>query len=61
MCLSNPNISLLPSGAREKSLTFPGNTLPGVLGAGAFQTLGESGFGLPGKEEYLSSAVEMWV
>lgn len=27
------------TGAREKSLAFPGNTLPGVYGAGAFQTL----------------------
>ncbi|MFX1460815.1 MAG: (2Fe-2S)-binding protein, partial [Promethearchaeota archaeon] len=26
-------------GAREKMLVFPGNTLPGVYGAGAFQTL----------------------
>jgi len=30
---------LVSSGAREKSLVFPGNTLPGVYGAGAFQTL----------------------
>ena len=29
----------MTSGAREKSLAFPGNTLPGVYGAGAFQTL----------------------
>ena len=27
------------TGAREKSLVFPGNDLPGVYGAGAFQTL----------------------
>lgn len=27
------------SGARERSLVFPGNDLPGVYGAGAFQTL----------------------
>jgi sarcosine oxidase subunit alpha len=27
------------TGAREKSLAFKGNTLPGVYGAGAFQTL----------------------
>jgi sarcosine oxidase, subunit alpha len=27
------------AGAREKSLVFPGNDLPGVYGAGAFQTL----------------------
>ncbi len=30
---------LVTAGAREKFLTFPGNTLPGVFGAGAFQTL----------------------
>ncbi|MEA3360369.1 MAG: FAD-dependent oxidoreductase [Thermodesulfobacteriota bacterium] len=34
-----PEIVLNATGAREKSLTFPGNTLPGVYGAGAFQTL----------------------
>lgn len=32
-------VLLVASGAREKSLTFPGNTLPGIYGAGAFQTL----------------------
>ena len=32
------SILLVASGARE-SLVFPGNTLPGVYGAGAFQTL----------------------
>ncbi|MBU1099336.1 MAG: FAD-dependent oxidoreductase [Bacteroidetes bacterium] len=30
---------VVSSGAREKSLVFPGNNLPGVYGAGAFQTL----------------------
>lgn len=35
----NPKIVLNAAGAREKSLIFPGNTLPGVYGAGAFQTL----------------------
>jgi len=34
-----PEIILVATGAREKSLLFPGNTLPGVYGAGAFQTL----------------------
>ncbi len=34
-----PKIVLNAAGAREKSLAFPGNTLPGVYGAGAFQTL----------------------
>ncbi|MDX9826763.1 MAG: FAD-dependent oxidoreductase [Spirochaetia bacterium] len=30
---------VVASGAREKNLLFPGNDLPGVFGAGAFQTL----------------------
>ncbi|MDZ7822240.1 MAG: FAD-dependent oxidoreductase [Candidatus Marinimicrobia bacterium] len=30
---------LVASGARERSLLFPGNPLPGIYGAGAFQTL----------------------
>jgi len=34
-----PKVVLNAAGAREKSLIFPGNTLPGVYGAGAFQTL----------------------
>jgi NADPH-dependent 2,4-dienoyl-CoA reductase/sulfur reductase-like enzyme/Fe-S-cluster-containing hydrogenase component 2/bacterioferritin-associated ferredoxin len=37
--LIEPEILLVATGAREKSLTFKGNTLPGVYGAGAFQTL----------------------
>ncbi len=37
--LIKPEILLNSTGAREKSLVFPGNTLPGVYGAGAFQTL----------------------
>ncbi|HSK10186.1 MAG TPA: FAD-dependent oxidoreductase [Vicinamibacterales bacterium] len=34
-----PDVLLVAAGAREKSIVFPGNTLPGVYGAGAFQTL----------------------
>jgi sarcosine oxidase subunit alpha len=37
--LVTPQVLLCAAGAREKSLTFRGNTLPGVYGAGAFQTL----------------------
>lgn len=37
--LVRPDTILVATGAREKSLTFKGNTLPGVYGAGAFQTL----------------------
>ncbi len=37
--LIKPQALLVATGAREKSLVFKGNTLPGVYGAGAFQTL----------------------
>ncbi|MCK4599043.1 FAD-dependent oxidoreductase [Candidatus Bipolaricaulota bacterium] len=37
--LVKPQVLLVATGAREKSLVFRGNTLPGVYGAGAFQTL----------------------
>lgn len=37
--LVKPKKLLIATGAREKMLSFPGNTLPGVYGAGAFQTL----------------------
>ncbi|NHJ05028.1 MAG: sulfurtransferase [Candidatus Heimdallarchaeota archaeon] len=37
--LIRPKHLLVAAGAREKMLTFQGNTLPGVYGAGAFQTL----------------------
>jgi sarcosine oxidase subunit alpha len=37
--LIQPEYLLVATGAREKMLIFPGNTLPGVYGAGAFQTL----------------------
>ena len=37
--LLTPQTVLVASGAREKFLAFKGNTLPGVYGAGAFQTL----------------------
>jgi sarcosine oxidase subunit alpha len=37
--LIRPQVLLVATGAREKSLAFKGNTLPGVYGAGAFQTL----------------------
>jgi len=38
-CIVRPEMLLVTAGAREKSLVFKGNTLPGVYGAGAFQTL----------------------
>ena len=37
--LIKPRTLLVATGPREKMLAFPGNTLPGVYGAGAFQTL----------------------
>jgi sarcosine oxidase, subunit alpha len=37
--LIRPKNLMIATGAREKMLSFPGNTLPGVYGAGAFQTL----------------------
>jgi len=37
--LIKPKNLLIATGAREKMLIFPGDTLPGVYGAGAFQTL----------------------
>ena len=37
--LVEPQVLLVATGARERSLVFRGNTLPGVYGAGAFQTL----------------------
>ena len=37
--LVDPQVVLVACGAREKFLAFRGNTLPGVYGAGAFQTL----------------------
>ena len=37
--LVEPDILLVACGAREKTLAFPGCDLPGVFGAGAFQTL----------------------
>ncbi len=37
--LVRPKQVLFATGAREKTLTFPGCDLPGVYGAGAFQTL----------------------
>ncbi|MHA1671713.1 MAG: FAD-dependent oxidoreductase [Promethearchaeota archaeon] len=37
--LISPKYLFIATGAREKMLVFPGNTLPGVYGAGAFQTL----------------------
>jgi sarcosine oxidase, subunit alpha len=37
--LVKPEVLLVAAGARERSLPFKGNTLPGIYGGGAFQTL----------------------
>jgi thioredoxin reductase/Fe-S-cluster-containing hydrogenase component 2/bacterioferritin-associated ferredoxin len=37
--LVKPQVLMVATGARERSLPFKGNTLPGIYGAGAFQTL----------------------
>ncbi|MDZ7860174.1 MAG: FAD-dependent oxidoreductase [Candidatus Krumholzibacteriota bacterium] len=37
--LVSPKAAVVSCGAREKSLAFPGCDLPGIYGAGAFQTL----------------------
>ncbi len=44
-----PRAILVASGAREKALAFPGADLPGVYGAGAFQTLVNRDLVLPSK------------
>jgi len=53
-----PKVVLVAAGAREKFLAFKGNTLPGVFGAGAFQTLVNRDLVRPA-ENYSLSAVEM--
>lgn len=37
--LIKPKVVVFATGAREKNILFEGNTLPGIYGAGAFQTL----------------------
>lgn len=51
--LVKPKMVLFATGARENSLIFPGNTLPGVIGAGAFQTLVNRDYVLPGKSVFI--------
>ncbi|MBM3137924.1 MAG: FAD-dependent oxidoreductase [Chloroflexi bacterium] len=48
-----PEIILIATGAREKFVSFPGNTLPGVMGAGAFQTLMNRDLIRPGKRVFI--------
>jgi NADPH-dependent 2,4-dienoyl-CoA reductase/sulfur reductase-like enzyme/Fe-S-cluster-containing hydrogenase component 2/bacterioferritin-associated ferredoxin len=51
--LIKPKIALFTTGARENTLLFPGNTLPGVMGAGAFQTLINRDLVKPGKSIFI--------
>ncbi len=51
--LIEPDILLIATGAREKTLRFPGNTLPGILGAGAFQTLLNRDLVIPGENYFI--------
>lgn len=51
--LVEPDILLIATGAREKSLLFPGNSLPGISGAGAFQTLLNRDGVIPGKRYFI--------
>ena len=51
--LIEPEILIIATGAREKSLRFPGNTLPGIFGAGAFQTLLNRDWIIPGQTFFI--------
>jgi sarcosine oxidase, subunit alpha len=51
--LVKPQVILVATGAREKFLAFRGNTLPGVFGAGAFQTLVNRDFIRPSKKLFI--------
>jgi NADPH-dependent 2,4-dienoyl-CoA reductase/sulfur reductase-like enzyme/Fe-S-cluster-containing hydrogenase component 2/bacterioferritin-associated ferredoxin len=51
--LVKPKVILNAAGAREKMLSFPGNTLPGVYGAGAFQTLVNRDLILPSERIFI--------
>jgi len=51
--LIKPQALLIAAGAREKSLAFMGNTLPGVIGAGAFQTLVNRDLVIPAKKLFI--------
>jgi NADPH-dependent 2,4-dienoyl-CoA reductase/sulfur reductase-like enzyme/Fe-S-cluster-containing hydrogenase component 2/bacterioferritin-associated ferredoxin len=51
--LVKPTTLLVATGARERSLPFKGNTLPGIYGAGAFQTLVNRDFVKPAKHLFI--------
>lgn len=49
-----PQVLLVATGARERSLPFKGNTLPGIYGAGAFQTLVNRDLVRPAKNLFIA-------
>lgn len=51
--LVKPKAIIIATGAREKFLAFPGNTLPGIYGAGAFQTLANRDLIRPAKRLFI--------
>ncbi len=51
--LVQPDVLLVATGARELSLPFKGNTLPGIYGAGAFQTLANRDLIKPAKNLFI--------
>ncbi|MBU2529602.1 MAG: FAD-dependent oxidoreductase, partial [Elusimicrobia bacterium] len=54
--LIKPKALIVAAGAREKSLPFKGNDLPGVYGAGAFQTLVNRDLIRPSKKLFILGA-----
>lgn len=48
-----PEILLVATGAHEKTLAFPGSDLPGVYGAGAFQTVVNRDLVRPGDQLFI--------
>lgn len=54
--LLEPEAAVIATGATERSLAFPGWTLPGVMGAGAAQTLVNVHGVLPGKRVFMAGS-----
>jgi NADPH-dependent 2,4-dienoyl-CoA reductase/sulfur reductase-like enzyme len=54
--LLKPEATVVATGATEKSLAFPGWTLPGIMGAGAAQTLVNVHGVLPGKRVLMAGS-----
>jgi thioredoxin reductase len=54
--LVEPEKAVIATGATERSLAFPGWTLPGVMGAGAAQTLVNVHGVLPGRRVFMAGS-----